>query len=213
MSKALVIASVTSVLRGLLRHSLDNDGLQPVLGDQVAITTVPPDTIPLGVSDAKPQLNLFFFQLSHNTNWRTPAPSRRISAQSIVRPSPLALDLHYLVTAYGREELHTEILLDFVLCALDQQAVLNQQSIQSAQSGSAIGAAVGSPVDRMLANASDAGQLQQLRITPTVFSTQDMSALWSAMHAHYRPSLVYTVSALLQQTLPPMINVDANSAE
>lgn len=212
MSKALVIASVTSVLRGLLRQSLNDDGLQPVLGNRVEITTVPPDTIPLGLNEAKPQLNLFFFQLSHNANWRNPAPARRISAQSIVRPSPLALDLHYLVTAYGTEALHTEILLDFVLCALDQQAVLNQQSIQAAQAGSATETAMASPVDRLLAEASFAGQLQQLRITPAVFSTQDMSALWSAMQARYRPSMVYTVSALLQQTLPPMI-ADANSAE
>lgn len=195
MSNALVISSVTSVLGALLQNSLSDYDLRSTLGGDVAIKTLPPDTIRLDSYNAKPQLNLFLFQISHSAHRGDDAPLPGMSAHSIAT-APVALDLHYLITAYGAEELHPEILLDYVICVLDQHPVLNDESIQLALAGSVTGSSNDSAAKQMLADASFKSQLRQLRITPAAVTTAEMSALWSAMRAHYRPSIIYRASAL-----------------
>ena len=48
------------------------------------------------------------------------------------RNQPLALDLHYLLTAYGAEDLHAELLLGYAMQLLHETPVLTRQSIRTA---------------------------------------------------------------------------------
>src|SRR5690349_19913580 len=111
MSTALAIASVTYVLKDLLNTGLTKQDITGTIGGNVTVTALPPDRIDAGNTTENNQLNLFMYQATFNSGWRNQAlPSLNSRGERIQNP-PLALDLHYLLTAYGSEELHHEILL------------------------------------------------------------------------------------------------------
>src|SRR5262249_35690352 len=113
MSSALAIAGVTAVIKDLLDNGLI-DQVIPVIGAQFKTSAVPPTTIQLG-SDQSPQLNLFMWQATPNAAWRNMGyPPRDAKGNRIGNP-PLALDLHYLLTAYGSTDLQAEILLGYAM--------------------------------------------------------------------------------------------------
>ena len=53
------------------------------------------------------------------------------------------------------------------------------------------------PAQRSLVAAELADQIEQIKITPQSLSTEEMSRLWTALQAHYRPSAVYQASVVL----------------
>ena len=78
-----------------------------------------------------PQLNLFLYQVTPNQGWRNvgPAVRRRRRASRLTNP-PLALDLHYLLTAYGAADFEAEILLGYGMQVLHEHPVLDRQAIR-----------------------------------------------------------------------------------
>jgi len=54
-----------------------------------------------------------------------------------------------------------------------------------------------------LSAADLADQLELIKITPVSMSTEEMSKLWSAMQAHYRPSAAYSISVVLIEAEKP----------
>src|SRR4051812_26581922 len=105
MSSALAIAGVTAVLRDLLNDGLVNGDVTGALGTSVLVTGLPPDRVgEAGNGQIPTQLNLFLHQVTHNAAWRNATlPDRDRDGNRRSNP-PLALNLHYLVTAYGAEE-------------------------------------------------------------------------------------------------------------
>ncbi len=100
MSNALAIGAVTAVLRDLLNNGLVDNNLVAGVGD-VTVSVLPPDRVPIEGTDARSQLNLFLHQVTPNQGWRNAGlPSRDAQGERISNP-PLALDLHYLLTAEG----------------------------------------------------------------------------------------------------------------
>ena len=55
------------------------------------------------------QLNLFLHQVTPNSGWRNERLPSRDADGSRLTNAPLGLDLHYLISAYGAEDLHAEI--------------------------------------------------------------------------------------------------------
>ena len=53
------------------------------------------------------------------------------------------------------------------------------------------------PARAALAGATLADQVEQISINPEFTSTEEMSRLWSALQARYRPSATYKLSAVL----------------
>jgi hypothetical protein len=158
MSSALAIASVTAVLKNLLDNRLVEHGIAANLGD-VTVTALPPDRVPIGTEE-RSQINLFLYRVTPNSSWRsrsaagrngevgraenagaargsgsrTPGPGRssRAGNGSSVGRQPLALDLHYLLTAYGEQDLQAEILLGYGIQLLHETGALTQATIRSA---------------------------------------------------------------------------------
>lgn len=203
MSNALAIASVTAVLKNLLTNGLVDRDPTVTLGD-FSVTTLPPDRIKLDLPSEAGQLNLFLYLATPNSAWRnTLLPSRSAAGERLTNP-PLALDLHYLLTAYGTENLSAEILLGYAMQVLHETPILSREAICTALSspgpvsGSVLPAAM-----KALTASSLADQMELLKITPTVMSTEEMSKLWSALQAHYRPSVAYQVSVVLIEGAKP----------
>lgn len=197
MSSPLAIATVTAVLRDLLNNGLIDHNIVGALGSNVTVSAVPPDTITISGPNAKSQLNLFLHQVTPNAALRNSGlPSRDGRGQRLGNP-PLALDLHYLVTAYGSDELHAEILLGYAMYLLHERPVMERKAIRTAVAGSTVDTSILPLAYQALSAADLADQLEQVKIIHDPMSTEEMSKLWSAMQAHYRTSAAYTVTVVL----------------
>lgn len=199
MSTALAIASVTAVLRDLLNNGLIDHNVSKVLESDILVTSLPPDRIDTTAAAQTSQLNIFLYHVIPNVAWRNARlPSRDSDGNRISNP-PLALDLHYLVTAYGVQELDCEILLGYAMQLLHETPILTRGSIRrSLGPPSIVGTAGDLPARlRELATSELAEQFEQIRIVPQQLSTEEMSKLWAAFGAKYRPTAAYQASVVL----------------
>jgi hypothetical protein len=198
MSNALAIGAVTAVLRDLLNNGLIDQDMTGAIGGNVTVTALPPDRIEIGDSKEKSQLNLFLFQVMPNQGWRNVGlPSRDARGDRVTNP-PLALDLHYLLTAYGEQEFQGEILLGYAMQTLHETPVLAREAIRLALGAPPpVTGGVLPPAQQSLVAAELADQIEQIKICPQSLSTDEMSRLWTALQAHYRPSVVYQASVVL----------------
>ena len=102
MSNTHAIAAVTSTLRFVLQQAIDGEP-DPVAGRKVT-TLRPAQVAALGSDDTPARgLNLFLYQVTPNQAWNLTDLPTRNSSGALVRRPVAALDLHYLVTAYGDE--------------------------------------------------------------------------------------------------------------
>lgn len=210
MSSALAIAGVTAVLKDLLHNAVIDHDLVSSVGD-VTVTALPPDMIKTDGAEAKTQLNLFLFQVTPNSGWRNSAlPSRNSNGDRLTNP-PLALDLHYLLTAYGVKDLHGEILLGYAMQLLHETPALSREAIRKALDPSPINGGSGLPPTlEALATSELAEQIEQIKIVPETMNMEEVSRLWSAMQAHYRPTAAYQASVVLiesRRSLRPTLPV------
>lgn len=197
MSSALAIAGVTAVLKDLLHNAVIDHDLVASVGD-VIVTALAPDMIRTDGSEARTQLNVFLYQVTPNAGWRNVAlPSRNSNGDRVTNP-PLALNLHYLLTAYGVKDLHAEILLGYAMQLLHETPVLSREAIRKALDPSPISGGSGLPPTlQALATSELAEQIEQIKIIPETMNMEEVSRLWSAMQAHYRPTAAYQASVVL----------------
>ena len=112
MSSALAIAGVTAVLRDRLNDGLVNHNVAGTLGTTVTVSVLPPDRVVPADGTEASQLNLFLYQVTPNAAWRNQGlPGHSADGSQRLSNPPLALDLHYLLSAYSGGDLHGEILL------------------------------------------------------------------------------------------------------
>jgi hypothetical protein len=195
MAGPFAIAAVTAVLKDLLNDGMANHDLS-ALGN-VTVTALPPDRIPSTSTDEKSQLNLFLFEVTPNLGWRNHAlPSRSSTGERLSNP-PLALNLRYLVTAYGKEEFHADVLLGYAMQVLHENPVLTRDMINATLKPALPPGITLPPGLSTIATSDLAEQVELVKITPAYLGTEEMSRLWSAMQAKYRPTAVYTLSVVL----------------
>jgi hypothetical protein len=197
MSSALILASVTAVLRNLLANGLVDRGVTSAIGSDATISALPPDRIETG-SEEKPQLNLFLYQANprglytSSRHARDADPKKRLGL-------PTAMDLQYLLTAYGAQDFQTEILLGYALEVMHEAYEVPGDTVRS------ILHAVSSKKDGRIVqptlaalSASDLGKrFQEIKICPQTMDSEEMLNLWSSFQVCYRPSITYKVSVEL----------------
>jgi hypothetical protein len=197
MSNALAIASVTAVLKDLLNNGVIDHQLSGVVGE-VAVSALPPDRVLVQGQQETSRLNLFLYHVTPNQGWRNAALPARDAGGTRVSNPPLALDLHYLLTAYGASEFHAEILLGYGMQLLHETPVLTREAVRRALAPASpvTGAILPPPLDTLSASEL-ADQVEQIRITPQTMSSEEVSKLWTAIQSHYRPSVAYAASVVL----------------
>ena len=173
MSNFLAIAAVTSTLRNLLI-----DGFADMPG--VAVTTHPLDQARTG-TERPSQLNLFLYQTEPNTAFVNADPPGRARSGEVARPA-LALDLKYLVTAFGQDDDETDghRVLGRAMSVLHDHPVLSADDMESA-----------------LPESDLADQVERVRTTPWPISVDEISKLWNAFQTQYRLSSAYHASVVL----------------
>jgi Pvc16 N-terminal domain len=197
MSNVLSIAAVTAVIKDLLENGLVSDAIVSTMGD-VVVTALPPDRVSVE-ADERPQLNLFLYQISPNRNadWSANTADKLYSrSPDRTAVPPLALDLYYLLTAYGAKDFQAELLLGYAINLLYKIPMLNSDRIEFALSNATkVSAAnVFSQSLSAISTAELAQNLGQLKISSEFLSLDEMSRLWSLCQTHYRPSTAYRVS-------------------
>ena len=206
MSNALAIAGVSAVLKDLLDSGLIDHQVTDALGAGVLVSSLPPDVVPIDGDGAVPRLNLFLYLATPNAAWRNvDLPSRNASGHRASNP-PLALDLHYLLTAYGIAELQAEVLLGYGMQLLHENPVLPREAIRTALNPSPVSGALLPSVYQALRSADLAEQVELLKITPSAMNAEEMSRLWSALQAHYRPTAAFKVSVVLIEPQGPAVS-------
>lgn len=202
MSNALSIAAVTAVLKDLLENGLVSDSITASVGD-VIVTALPPDLITVG-TDERAQLNLFLYQVTQNRNvdWVSQefrSKNSRINKNPRSPNPPLALDLHYLLTAYGAKDFQAELLLGYAMQLLHRTPAIAASAIENAlKNASTRNTANVFSLALVGVSVSDlAEQIGQIKLSPEFFNMEDTSKLWSALQTHYRPSASYQASMIL----------------
>jgi hypothetical protein len=184
MSNALAIAAVTATLEAILGTGVHAD---PNLND-TALTALPVDKARGSITSN--QLNLFLYQILPNAAWRN------MDVPQLVKPlesgvPPLALNLHYLLTVYGRENDNTQPfdhhLLGRAMSILYDHALLGPDEIKLSFAGS--------DLER---------QVERVRITLQPLSIEEISKLWTALTTQYRLSVSYEVSVVLIESTQPV---------
>jgi uncharacterized protein DUF4255/IPT/TIG domain-containing protein len=197
MSDFLAVAGVTSVIRWMLIDALASSGLDTVLGVTPSVTALPPDRIVVGDTE-NPQLNLFMYHVGLNAAFRNADLPELDSGGRRLSSPPLALDLHYLLSAYGRNELDGEILLGWAMQQLHEQRVLTRDLVQSALTASAAAPGATSEV-QAVGMTTLADQAELVKLTPQSLTTEDVYKLWTAFQARYRATTGYMASVVLVQ--------------
>ncbi|MEA2165511.1 MAG: hypothetical protein QOK37_3638 [Thermoanaerobaculia bacterium] len=185
MSNSLAIAAVTLTLRNLLA---------PAISDELsgaAVTVQPPDVF--GTVSAN-RVNLFLYQTSLDAAFRNADMPRQVRPGETGQP-PLALNLYYLLTAYGQgddaSEPFSHRLLGRAMSVLHDHPVLSAADIRAA-----IPVANPQPYDLF-------DQIERIRIIPQPVTLDDMSKLWTTFQAKYRPSTAYQVAVVLIESTRP----------
>jgi hypothetical protein len=176
MSNALALAHVTQALALLIE-----DNLPPDIDIAVKVEPrKPPADLP-----AEPTITVFLYQVTPNTSQRNNDLPARASDGTLVRRPAAALDLHYLISAYGEEaELVGQRLIGSVVRTLHETPVLPRDIIELAGRRPHLG---GSDL---------ADAVQRVRFTPTVMDVDETSKLWGMLH-----QTPYTLSVVYQAVL------------
>ena len=199
MSDPLAIAGVSAVLQYYLYNMYTP--VSSSFGGQVKVTSLAPDLVQssfgTAVNDSpENQVNLFLHQVTYNSAWRNVAlPSLDTDGKTRLKSPPLALDLHYLLTAYGSEDWQAEGLLGYALMMLHENPVITRDDISWALTH-----LTGS--NHMIAAlklSSLADQVEMIKITPATLGREEMAWLWTALKADYRPTFPFQVSVVLIQ--------------
>ncbi|GAA2363953.1 hypothetical protein GCM10009854_49610 [Saccharopolyspora halophila] len=176
MSNALAIATVTQALALLIENNL-----RPEIDMAVSVETRKPPAEP----PTDPTITVFLYQVAPNPSMRnTDLPTRGPNGRLWSRPTA-ALDLNYLISAYGEEtELVGQRLIGCVVRTLQEIPVLPIELIEQA-------------AERPHLSGSDlAESAQRVRFTPIQMDVDETSKLWGMLH-----QTPYSVSVTYQGSL------------
>ncbi|MGK5694715.1 DUF4255 domain-containing protein [Streptomyces sp. URMC 128] len=176
MSNALALAHVTQALALLIE-----DNLPPDIDIAVKVEPRKPPADP----PAEPTITVFLYQVTPNTSQRNNDLPTRTPDGTLVRRPAAALDLHYLISAYGEEaELVGQRLIGSVVRTLHEIPVLPRDIIELAG-------------QRPHLSGSDLAEaVQRVRFTPTAMDIDETSKLWGMLH-----QTPYTLSVAYQAVL------------
>jgi hypothetical protein len=183
--------------------------LQALLADRVEKppeVTVDPTPIPVHVgippedSDDEVRLNLFLYRISENPFLKNQEIPGRGQGNGYGHP-PLSLNLHYLLTAYGRvgsggvttgtpvDERIAHYLLGNAMRILHDFPVITENLLLDS----------GAPA----LHTSLRGEYEKVKLTLDPISLEDVSKVWTALDRPYRLSAAYEVSVVQIESTNP----------
>jgi hypothetical protein len=174
---ATVTAAITDILTGV-RNDVES----------AEITTKPPSALE---SPEKDGLNLFLYYVTPNNGYENlDLPTRNLSGQIIATPQ-LALNLHYLLTAYAlnNDDLKAQLILASAMRILYENPVLTREMIRK----------IVSQPDTMITGSDLADQVELVKLSHQSLSLEEITKLWTSFfqNANYRISVTYQATVVL----------------
>jgi hypothetical protein len=181
MSTSLIIAAITEALRTIVTDTLNAD--PQLAGTEVTVRSLDRAR----VTTTGNQLNLFLYQVAPHAGWSNLPSVRPWEAGQ----TPLALTLHYLITAYGNDDetagTYRHRILGVAMGCLHDITILGKREFDRVK-GTLGGGDIGDLIE-------------PIRITLQPLSIDEMSKLWTTFQTNYRVSAAYQVTvALIEST-------------
>jgi hypothetical protein len=201
VSTALAVAATSRVIAAIIDDAVAaaRQTMSGILG-AATTTSAPPDHVPTGTATEITNLNLFLYHVTYNPGWREVGLPTRGSDGAVINRPPLAIDLHYLLSAYSPNDYEAQIVLGIGMQALHEIPILFRNKIQ------AVFQSPTTDVDRALATADLADQIELVKIVPQQLGTDELSKLWTAFQSKFRVSAAYAVSVVLIETKAPIVS-------
>ena len=185
MSNALAIAAVTRTLRELIYRSICGESATPL------VTALPPDRA--RENKTSNQVNIFLYHTQPSLERCNQHPQLQVR-RGATRKAPLALDLFYLITAYGEND-EDEVghqLLGKVMSSLHDRSQILPSEIENATAEG-------------LGESDLHQQVDRIQIAPLSLSFEEISQLWQGLQARYRLSVAYKVAVILIDSQRPVV--------
>ena len=203
MSTALGLSAVTAVLQYLFNQIYNASDL-----GTVSITAVAPDVAQANLgadSGTQLQVNLFLHQVTLNPALRNIGlPVLAADGSTQLKNPPVALDLHYLLTAYASYDTGAEALLGYGVQFLVQNPVLTRAQINAAFLQKNLPSSSKNPLASSLGLAGLSQQIEMIKIIPATLGREELAWLWTALKADYRPTFPFQASVVLLQDQNPV---------
>src|SRR5262249_53697071 len=134
-------------------------------------------------------VNIFLYEIAPNAVLRnTDLPTRSGNGQAAVQRPTAALDLHYLMSFYGKDKLGAQRVLGSVVRHLHSHPLLTRKMVQNTLTD---------PLYSYLATSNLADSVEPVRFSPLSLSLEELSKLWSIFfQTTYALSTAYCASAV-----------------
>jgi len=193
MSSALAIGATMRGIAALIDTAVNDAGISTALGGTATTTVLPPDRNDVGGAELS-HINLFLYAVTMNAGWRNADRMRDASGNRVAKP-PLAVDLHFLMSAYGHIEYEAEMLLGLGMQAIYEQSFLDRGQIAN------LFASASSDQEKAMATSQLDQQIEQIKIAEHDLSADELYKLWSAFGSKCRPSAAYVATVVLIESL------------
>lgn len=192
MSNTHAIAAVTATLHNLLQGVLDKKFFDDITtgphpSADIQVTTLTPDKAN-EENQGKNRINLYLYQIASNAAFRNMDVPHQVKQGETGQP-PLALNLYYLISAYGEggNETISHLLLGQAMRVMYDHPVLQRTEIEDALKESQL-----------------QNQAEHIRIAPQSMPLESMSQLWMTFQTQYRISSAYLVEVVLIDSTSPV---------
>lgn len=204
MSSSQAIAGVTVMLEFLIKEGVIRELGS---GNLAIVTTKPPDKAREEGTEGN-QINIFLYQTNPNSSWRNLDMPNKVKPGETGKP-PLALNLYYLITAYGKdnEDTKSQSLLGAAMGVLHDHPLIRSQDIDRAiekKPGIKKLGLLDEAKKKLLEDSNLANQIERISVTPTTLSLEEISKLWGTFQTQYRISAAYQVSVVLIESKIPV---------
>jgi hypothetical protein len=189
VSTELAVSAITRALRNLMIDGVKlDDGAVPLtLTKGLEHTTLPLHRIREQFK-VENVVNVLLYRIEPNAAWRNhPLPSQTRPGES--GPPPLAINLGYLITAYGEEDREEvgHFILAQAMRVLHDHPFVTRDRLKTA-----------------LEAAHVHDQLENVKITPHTLNVEELSKLWTVFQTQYRLSAAYEVTVVLIDSRVPL---------
>lgn len=176
MSQTTAIAAVTTTLRDVIQVSFLTLGAEDPHMADVMVSTLPLDRA--RTVHHRGQLNLTLATVSENPSARNAVG---LGTRAITPPGSQALDLVYLITAYGADDddIGAQRVLGAALRTVAERPVLPPIDLEG-----------------LFPNTGATGTLEQVRVMLAPLTREQIVAWWLAFHTPYRLSAALQVTGL-----------------
>lgn len=189
MSTYKAIAAVTTSLRALLEDRME---------DSATKVSLAPPGVELDAFKDVPRINLYLYRVSENPALKNQEIPGQGHAAAYGHP-PLSLNLHYLLTAYPKNEKTTDAEETAQLMLGDAMRVLHDFAIFTPE----LRRKLISPHDPLLHPALR-DEFERIKVTLEPLSLDELSKIWTSLpQASFRRSVSYEVSVVQIESLIP----------